>query len=69
MLFVVAFGVGESGAALLFFVDWDAAGTATAARLRAEAAREPRDRALRELVGELSTLSPESASYGPRTTS
>ncbi len=59
MLFVVAFGVGESGAALLFFVDWDAAGTATAALLRAEAAREPRDRALRELVGELSTLNPE----------
>ncbi len=42
-----------------FFVDWDAAGTATAALLRAEAGREPRDRALRELVGELSTLSPE----------
>jgi len=42
-----------------FFVDWDAAGSATAALLRAEAAREPRDRALRELVGELSTLSPE----------
>lgn len=42
-----------------FFVDWDAAGNATAALLRAEAGREPRDRALRELVGELSTLSPE----------
>ncbi len=42
-----------------FFVDWDAAGAATAALLRAEAGREPRDRALRELVGELSTLSPE----------
>jgi transcriptional regulator with XRE-family HTH domain len=42
-----------------FFVDWDAACTATAALLRAEAGREPRDRALRELVGELSTLSPE----------
>ncbi|GAA3576217.1 helix-turn-helix transcriptional regulator [Amycolatopsis ultiminotia] len=41
-----------------FFVDWDAAGDATAALLRAEAAREPRDRALRELVDELSTLSP-----------
>ncbi|MFI0260787.1 helix-turn-helix transcriptional regulator [Streptomyces sp. NPDC017056] len=39
-----------------FFVDWDAAGAATAALLRAEAGREPRDRALRELVGELSTL-------------
>ncbi|MGW4215202.1 helix-turn-helix transcriptional regulator [Lentzea sp. NPDC004789] len=42
-----------------FFVDWDAAGNATAALLRAEAAREPRDRALRELIGELSTLSSE----------
>jgi transcriptional regulator with XRE-family HTH domain len=41
-----------------FFVDWDAAGNATAALLRAEAGREPRDRALRELIGELSTLSP-----------
>jgi transcriptional regulator with XRE-family HTH domain len=42
-----------------FFADWDAAGAATAALLRAEVGREPRDRALRELVGELSTLSPE----------
>jgi transcriptional regulator with XRE-family HTH domain len=42
-----------------FFVDWDAAGSATAALLRAEAGREPHDRALRELIGELSTLSPE----------
>ncbi|RSD11814.1 helix-turn-helix transcriptional regulator [Amycolatopsis eburnea] len=42
-----------------FFVDWDAAGDATAAMLRAEAGREPGDRALRDLIGELSTLSPE----------
>ncbi|MBE3012700.1 helix-turn-helix transcriptional regulator [Microbispora sp. NEAU-D428] len=42
-----------------FFVDWDAAAVATAALLRAEAGREPRDRALRDLVGELSTLSSE----------
>lgn len=42
-----------------FFVDRDAAGIATAALLRAEAGREPRDRALRELVGELCTLSSE----------
>ncbi|MFF1487564.1 helix-turn-helix transcriptional regulator [Streptomyces sp. NPDC058319] len=42
-----------------FFVDWGAAAVATAALLRAEAGREPRDRALRELVGELSALSPE----------
>nr|WP_245594265.1 helix-turn-helix domain-containing protein [Actinospica robiniae] len=38
------------------FVDWDAAGMATAALLRAEVGREPRDRALRELVGELLEL-------------
>ncbi|WP_255357221.1 hypothetical protein [Sciscionella sediminilitoris] len=42
-----------------FFVDWDAAGNATAALLRAEAGREPHDRPLRELIGELCTLSPE----------
>lgn len=42
-----------------FFVDWDAAGIATTALLRAEVGRDPRDRALRELVGDLSTLSPE----------
>ena len=42
-----------------FFVDWDAGAAATAALLRAEAGREPNDRSLRELVGELSTLSPE----------
>lgn len=46
-------------AAQAFYVDWDAAGAATAALLRAEAGREPHDRALRELIGELSTLSPE----------
>ena len=42
-----------------FFVDWEAAGIATAALLHAEAGREPDDRALRELIGELSTLSPD----------
>ncbi|MDI3406029.1 helix-turn-helix transcriptional regulator [Streptomyces cavernicola] len=42
-----------------FFVDWDAAAVATAALLRAEAGREPHDRALRDLIGELSTLSPD----------
>jgi transcriptional regulator with XRE-family HTH domain len=46
-------------AARHFFVDWDAAAGATAALLRAEAGREPHDRTLRELIGELSTLSPE----------
>ncbi|GAA3366144.1 helix-turn-helix transcriptional regulator [Saccharopolyspora gregorii] len=40
-----------------FFVDWEDGARATVAMLRAEAGREPHDRALRELVGELSTLS------------
>ncbi|QKG22296.1 helix-turn-helix transcriptional regulator [Actinomadura verrucosospora] len=42
-----------------FFVDWEEGAKATVAVLRAEAGREPHDRSLRELVGELSTLSPE----------
>ncbi|MEU6726327.1 helix-turn-helix transcriptional regulator [Nonomuraea wenchangensis] len=42
-----------------FFVDWDGAAVVSAALLRAEAGREPHDRALRDLVGELSTLSIE----------
>jgi hypothetical protein len=42
-----------------FFIDWDAAAVATVALLRAEAGREPHGRALRELIGELSTLSPQ----------
>ncbi|MBV1942718.1 helix-turn-helix transcriptional regulator [Streptomyces sp. BV286] len=42
-----------------FFVDWEAAAVATTALLRAEAGREPQDRALRELIGELSTVSSE----------
>jgi transcriptional regulator with XRE-family HTH domain len=42
-----------------FFVDWESGAAATVALLRAEAGREPHDRALRELVGELSTLSTE----------
>jgi transcriptional regulator with XRE-family HTH domain len=42
-----------------FFVDWDAGAAATVALLRAEAGREPHDKALRELVGDLSTLSSE----------
>ncbi|WP_244190489.1 hypothetical protein [Streptomyces caeruleatus] len=40
-----------------FFVDWEAGAAATVALLRAEAGREPHDRALRELIGELSTVS------------
>jgi transcriptional regulator with XRE-family HTH domain len=42
-----------------FFVDWEGGASATVALLRAEAGREPNDRALRELIGELSTRSPE----------
>ncbi|MDX2627697.1 transcriptional regulator, partial [Streptomyces scabiei] len=40
-----------------FFVDWEKAAATTTALLRAEAGREPHDRALRDLVGDLSTLS------------
>ncbi|MEV0218903.1 helix-turn-helix transcriptional regulator [Streptomyces sp. NPDC050704] len=39
------------------FVDWEAAAVTTVALMRAEAGREPRDQALRELIGELATLS------------
>jgi transcriptional regulator with XRE-family HTH domain len=42
-----------------FFADWTGGADATTALLRAESGRYPNDRALRELVGELSTLSPE----------
>lgn len=40
-----------------FFVDWQPGAHATVALLRAEAGRHPHDRALRELIGELVTLS------------
>ncbi|MBY8867145.1 helix-turn-helix transcriptional regulator [Streptomyces sennicomposti] len=42
-----------------FFADWEEGARATVAVLRAEAGREPHDRALRDLVGELSSLSPD----------
>ncbi|MFJ1730406.1 helix-turn-helix domain-containing protein [Streptomyces sp. NPDC088254] len=42
-----------------FVDDWDRAAALTAALLRAEAGRCPNDKGLRELVGELSTLSAE----------
>ena len=42
-----------------FYDDWDGAADTSVALLRAEAGRNPQDRALRELVGDLSTLSPE----------
>jgi transcriptional regulator with XRE-family HTH domain len=40
-------------------VDWDAAANVTVALLRTEAGRDPYDKDLRELVGELSTVSEE----------
>lgn len=42
-----------------FYADWEFAAATTAALLRAEAGRNPDDKDLRELIGELSTLSPE----------
>ncbi|RKT88282.1 Helix-turn-helix domain-containing protein [Saccharopolyspora antimicrobica] len=46
-----------------FFVDWEAGAAATVALLRAEAGREPYDKQLRELIGELSTVSTEFSAY------
>jgi transcriptional regulator with XRE-family HTH domain len=42
-----------------FYADWEAAANVTVALLRAEAGRRPHDAQLRELVGELSTVSEE----------
>lgn len=42
-----------------YFPDWDGAANVTVALLRAEAGRDPHNKELRELVGELSTLSDE----------
>ena len=42
-----------------FYPDWDGAANTTAALLRTEAGRAPYDKDLRELVGELSTVSEE----------
>lgn len=44
-----------------FFVDWEGGAAATVALLRAEAGRQPHDRRLRQLIGELSTSSAEFA--------
>jgi transcriptional regulator with XRE-family HTH domain len=46
-----------------FFVDWKAGAAATVALLRAEAGREPYDKALRQLIGELSTASEEFSAF------
>ena len=42
-----------------YFPDWDGAANVTVALLRAEAGRDPHHKELRQLVGELSTLSEE----------
>lgn len=42
-----------------FYPDWDQAADICVAILRTEAGRDPHDRNLQDLVGELSTLSPE----------
>ncbi|WP_448609287.1 helix-turn-helix transcriptional regulator [Geodermatophilus sp. URMC 60] len=42
-----------------YHTDWDGAANVTVALLRAEAGRDPHDKDLRELVGELSTVSEE----------
>jgi transcriptional regulator with XRE-family HTH domain len=42
-----------------FYVDWDKAANDSVAVMRSEAGRDPYDRSLSDLVGELSTQSPE----------
>jgi len=44
-----------------FFLDWQGAANDTVASLRSEAGRDPHDRGLSDLVGELATRSPEFA--------
>jgi transcriptional regulator with XRE-family HTH domain len=56
-------------AAQEFFVDWEKAAKDLVAALRSQAGRSPYDRALSDLVGELSTAPTRSAPGGPRTTS
>ncbi len=48
-----------SPAARDFYPDWDAAAAVTVAVLRAEAGRDPHDKDLHDLIGELSTRSDE----------
>jgi hypothetical protein len=52
-----------------FFRDWNKAANDTVALLRAEAGRDPHDRQLSDLIGELSTRSDEFRADGPPTTS
>ena len=42
-----------------YYTDWDAAANVTVALLRTEAGRDPQNKELRELIGELSTVSEE----------
>jgi transcriptional regulator with XRE-family HTH domain len=42
-----------------YYVDWDAAANVTVALLRTEAGRDPHNKELRDLIGELSTVSDE----------
>ena len=51
-----------------FYPDWDLFAEMCVAIMRAEAGRDPHDKGLQDLVGELSTRSETSARCGPRTT-
>ncbi|WP_278855583.1 helix-turn-helix domain-containing protein [Kocuria palustris] len=46
-----------------FFLDWEGGAAASVALLRAEAGRAPYDMGLRELIGELSTVSEQFSAY------
>ncbi|WP_326493257.1 MmyB family transcriptional regulator [Kocuria sp. SL71] len=46
-----------------FFVNWEGGAVATVALLRAKAGPAPYDMALRELIGELSTVSEQFSAY------
>ena len=48
-----------------FFLDWDNVAEDLAGALRAQAGRDPRDRTLSDLIGELSTRSESSPPGGP----
>lgn len=52
-----------------FYPDWDAASDVTVAILRTEAGRDPRDKQLHDLIGELSTRSDEFRTRWGHTTS
>ena len=54
--------------AKVFFREWDTVANDTVAILRAEAGRDPYDRALSDLVGQLSTRSEDFRRRGPPTT-